>query len=132
MTPLRTTLYTLMLLATLLGSSPAMALGLGEPQVLSSLNDPLRLHIPVTGATGMEEGEIIVRMASAESAKAADFQGSGGYYRYKIELSVEQVTTVIITTDEAIREPYINILIEALWKDGKILQEVEILIDPPS
>ena len=37
-----------------------------------------------------------------------------------------------VTTDQPVREPYLNFLVEFLWPTGRLMREYTVLLDPPS
>lgn len=120
-------------IALALGVTDAFALGLGAIQVKSGLNQPLVAEIPIIqGSPGEAEG-LIVSLASAE-----DFERVG-MSRANIDVPVEfsigknaQGDPVIkVTSSEAVREPFLGILLEANWPKGRLLREYTVLLDPP-
>ena len=38
---------------------------------------------------------------------------------------------VVLTTDAPLREPYLDLVVEARWPDGRLLREYTVLIDLP-
>lgn len=116
-----------------LGSTNALALGLGMIQVRSGLNEPLVAEIPVTG--GPDETSSV----SVALAAAADFERVG-LSRSRIVVPLEfAVATgakgnavIRVTTKEPVRDPFLDFLIEVNWAKGKLLREYTVLLDPPT
>lgn len=119
--------------ALALGSSNALALGLGMIQVKSGLNEPLVAEIPVTGGPD-ETASVSVALAAA-----ADFERVG-LSRARIVVPLEfTVATgakgnpvIRVTTQDAVRDPFLDFLIEVNWSKGKLLREYTVLLDPPT
>ncbi|MBH80062.1 MAG: hypothetical protein CMQ49_06100 [Gammaproteobacteria bacterium] len=117
----------------LLGPGAAWALGLGEIELESALNERLDARIELLDSAGLQPTEIIVSLASGE-----DFERVGvERFFFLTDLSFEVAfddagnAVVIVTSSQAITEPYLNFLVEVLWSSGRILKEYTLLLDPP-
>ncbi|MFT3791744.1 MAG: FimV/HubP family polar landmark protein [Rudaea sp.] len=115
-----------------MAASQAFALGLGPIQIKSGLNQPLLAEIPVVTDTATEADDLHVDLASAE-----DFQRVG-LSRARVTVPIEFTVAnsghgkvIRLTTKEAVREPFLDFLIEAIWSKGKLLREYTVLLDPP-
>src|SRR5579863_3898046 len=116
-----------------LASGQVAALGLGPIQVRSGLNQPLLAEIPVTTDTPAEANDLKVDLASAE-----DFQRVG-LNRTRVGIPIDFAvgsngrgqTVIKLTTKDAVREPFLDFLIEVNWGKGKLLREYTVLLDPP-
>ncbi|MEN9464384.1 MAG: hypothetical protein RL217_565, partial [Pseudomonadota bacterium] len=109
-------------------SSQALALGLGELTLQSALNQPLKAEIELVDAKGLSEFDIKSALASQ-----ADFDRAGvdrAYFLTKISFKVEN-NRIVLTSREAVNEPYLNFLIELNWPQGRVLREYTVLLDPP-
>jgi len=119
--------------ALALAASQAFALGLGPIQIKSGLNQPLLAEIPIVADSAAEAEDLRVDLASAE-----DFVRVGlnrARVTVPIEFSVANngrgQRVIRLTTKEAVREPFLDFLIEANWGKGKLLREYTVLLDPP-
>jgi len=119
--------------ALAMAASQAFALGLGQIQIKSGLNQPLLAEIPVVTDSAAEAEDLRVALASAD-----DFQRVGlSRARVTVPLEFAVVnsargqTMIRLTTKEAVREPFLDFLIEASWSKGKVLREYTVLLDPP-
>ncbi|WP_341936993.1 FimV/HubP family polar landmark protein [Marinimicrobium sp. C2-29] len=121
-------------LAALLVSQPGYAMGLGESELKSALNQPLQADIELTNLRGLDENEIIVRLASNEDFERAGLERLEYYsqLRFEVMLDHESGPIVRVTTREPVREPYLNILVEARWASGRLLREYTFLLDLPT
>lgn len=120
-------------IALALGATNALALGLGPVHVKSKLNQPLEAEIPVIQGTAGEAEGLLASLAGAE-----DFERVG-LSRARLTLPLDfsvtknaQGETVIrITSQEPVRDAFLDLLVEANWPKGRLLREYAILLDPP-
>ncbi|HGG59279.1 MAG TPA: hypothetical protein ENK26_05090 [Gammaproteobacteria bacterium] len=119
----------------LIANSQGFALGIGEIQVKSALNQPLYASIPlISSARDRERQESIrVRLASPEMHEQAGLRYPAELARSRFELyqGPDGQLQVLLGTREPIREPLMDFLLEVEWSHGKLLKEVSILLDPP-
>lgn len=110
------------------------ALGLGEIELNSALNEKLDANIELLDASGLQPEEIIVSLASSESF---DQIGVERFF-FLTDLDFEIVqgrnggAAVAVTSSRPITEPYLNFLVEILWSNGRLLKEYTLLLDPPT
>ncbi len=111
----------------------AWALGLGDIELDSALNQPLRAEILLVSATEEELSSLRITLADAETfdrygldrpnfLEGIDFQLVG---------DAPGGAVVAVSSDQPIAEPFVTILIEANWSRGRILREYTVLLDPP-
>ena len=120
---------TLMLAGGLTASSHLLALGLGELQLKSALNQPLSAEIALLESQGLSQWEIKPALASA-----ADFERAGVdrlYFLTKLDFKVEG-NRIVVSSREPVNEPFLNFLIELNWPAGRVLREYTVLLDPPT
>ncbi len=112
----------------------AMALSVGEAQVLSSLSQPLRAQIELQGVRDLGPEELKVRLASPEAFKKAGIDRDSAVLALKFEttLNAKGQSMIRVTTSRPINEPYLNFLVEVVSPDGLQLREYSLLIDPPN
>ena len=122
-------------LALALGASNAFALGLGQVQVKSSLNQPLLAEIPILENAPGEAAELQIRLASAESFARIGLERPSGSLIAALQFNIVEGSNgrpvVRITTANRINDPFLGLLIEAEWARGKLLREYTLLLDPP-
>ena len=122
-----------LLVALALGSGHALALDLGQIQVKSALGQPLLAEIPVQKATPAELQQLNVQLASGEEFARAGVAGG----RPTIPLHFDVVDggngrkVIRITSDTAVNDPFLDLLIEIHGGSGKSVREYTILLDPP-
>ena len=120
-------------LAALLPTN-SLALGLGEIEVTSFLNQPLNAEIQVISARPGEIDDLLVSLASREAFTRAGLSRPRHLsdLRFTVKKSEEgDEAVVIVTTKSAVKEPFLNFLIEADWSKGRVLREFTVLLDPP-
>lgn len=121
-----------MLLALALGSSQAAALELGQIQVKSALGQPLLAEIPLTPETPAELQNLSARLASPEDfARAGISTGRPGIPLQFSVANVGERKVIRITSNVAINDPYLDLLVEVSSATGKSVREYAILLDPP-
>ncbi|WP_444930296.1 FimV/HubP family polar landmark protein [Microbulbifer sp. SSSA002] len=116
-----------------LGSNAALALGLGEIKLNSTLNQPLNAEIGLLQTRSLEGSEIKVRLASPEEFERAGVERSYLLTSLNFEVDYSGSKPVIrITSREDIREPFLNFLVETRWPSGRLLREYTLLMDLPA
>ena len=110
----------------------ANALGFGNISIKSALNQPLVAEIELLSATADEVKELEVKLASREAFMRAGVDRSALLSRIKFDIVKRQGKYfVTLRTQETIREPFLNFLLEMNWKSGRMLREYTVLLDPP-
>ncbi|MDJ0832609.1 MAG: FimV/HubP family polar landmark protein [Gammaproteobacteria bacterium] len=109
-------------------------MGLGEIEVNSFLNQPLKAEIDVVSARPGEIDDLLVSLASRQAFRKAGLERPANLS--KLRFTVEKAedgssAKILITTKTAVKEPFLNFLIEADWARGRLLREFTVLLDPP-
>lgn len=112
----------------------ALALSVGDAQVLSNLSQPLRAQIPLQGVRDLGPEELKVRLASPEAFKKAGIERDSDVLALKFDtqLNAKGQGVIRVTSSRPISEPYLNFLVEVISPDGMQLREYSLLIDPPN
>ena len=110
------------------------ALGLGEMTLESFLNEPLKAQVDLLNTGGLHSDEIRVRLATAE-----DFDRMGvdrAYFltgiTFEVSVDSDGRGVILISSDEPVLEPYLDLIVETRWPSGRLLREYTVLIDPPA
>jgi pilus assembly protein FimV len=112
----------------------SLALGLGEIEVNSFLNQPLNAEIEVISARPGEVDDLLVSLASREAFTRAGLARPQHLLdlRFSVKKSEDgSQATIVVSSRGAIKEPFLNFLIEADWSKGRLLREFTLLLDPP-
>jgi pilus assembly protein FimV len=116
-----------------LQASTVMALGLGELKIESFLNEPLSASVDLLNIGSLHDDEIRIRLATREDFDKLGMERS--YFLTSIKFEVvagdKGKPRIVMTTDEAVLEPYLDFIVEARWPSGRLLREYTVLVDPP-
>ena len=120
-------------IASLLTPVGVNALGIGEIQLNSALNQNFSAEIPLIASPGENTKNIRVKLASPAAFEKAGVERSYllSTLRFKPELNADGTMSVKVLSNEAIREPFLNFLVEVKWAEGRMLKEYIVLLDPP-
>lgn len=122
-------------LALALCGSQAHALGLGQIQVKSALNQPLVAEIPVLVSSPGEADALRVRLASADAFARIGLDQPGqqvANLSFEVSNDAYGRTVILVTSPESVSDPFLSFLLEVDWGKGKMLREYTVLLDPPS
>ncbi|MBP8097739.1 MAG: hypothetical protein KAY03_00335 [Arenimonas sp.] len=126
---------TLSLAVALAIASPCVsAMGLGQLQVRSGLNQPLVAEIPIISGTPSEIEKLDVRLASPEAFARVGLDLPAeltANLQFSIGKSASGQPVIKVTTPGQFSEPFLSFLIEADWGKGTVTREYTALIDPP-
>jgi len=124
----------LMLVLTL-GFVPlaAQALGLGDIRPNSALNQKFDAEIKLTSVTKGQIDDVRVSMASDAAFKRSGVDRTFllSKLRFRPELKTDGTAIIRVSSNEPIREPFLNFLIEVNWPKGRLVREYTVLLDPP-
>ncbi|MBI5461269.1 MAG: FimV family protein [Gammaproteobacteria bacterium] len=114
-------------------ASQAFAMGLGEIQLLSALNQPLHAEIELLSPTAADLDDLRATLASSEAYAKAGVERA--FFHTKMRFAVvkrpDGSAAIKITSHDPVREPYLDFLLEATWGSGQVLREYTVLVDPP-
>ena len=108
------------------------ALGLGELNLRSYLNEPFRADVALLDSDAFDDSDLLVGLASEVEFERLGI--SRDFFLTRINFQVESDEMgrrVVLTTDAPLREPYLDLVVEARWPDGRLLREYTVLIDLP-
>lgn len=120
-------------LACLAWSGSAFAVGFGGINVASSLGQPLAAEIELVAVEKKDKTGLTAKLASPEAFKGAgiDYPYALPKMKFKIETRPDGSFYVKASSDQAINEPFVSLLIELSWSSGRLLREYTFLLDPP-
>jgi len=118
----------------LLSPHPANAQALGEIEVDSHLNQSLNARISVTSAEADELDGARIGLASE-----ADFEKAGIERRavlngiqFKLVKGIDGGHSIELTTQESIKEPLLDFIVEVALPNGRLIREYSVMLDPPA
>jgi pilus assembly protein FimV len=111
----------------------AQALGLGQLRVQSALGEPLRAEIDVTSLSSEEAGTLVLRVAPPEAYRAAGVDYNPVLPGTQVQLMKrpDGRTYLRVTSDRAVVEPFVDVILEMNWASGRLVREYTVLLDPP-
>lgn len=116
-----------------LGSGVAQALGLGEIELQSYLNEPMDAEIVLPQSRGVDPGDVFVNIAPERAYQRLGLERSQflGKLRFDVTTRANGSLVVNVSSREPLREPYLNFLLELTWPNGRLMREYAVLVDPP-
>ena len=117
-----------------LSAPSAWSLSLGRVTVQSALGEPLRAEIDVPEINAEEAASLRTVVAPPEAFVSAGLE-------YNAVMSGLQVTLqrrtdgrafIRLSSDRAINDPFIDMILEASWSSGRIVRDYTLLFDPPA
>ncbi|TVP90025.1 MAG: LysM peptidoglycan-binding domain-containing protein [Pseudomonadaceae bacterium] len=108
------------------------AVGLGELELKSALNQPLNAVIEIPGSQGIQVDDIRVSLASSDAFQLAGVERSHFLTGLRFTpVSEGGQLQIRVQSQQPVREPYLNFLVELRQPNGRILREYTLLLDPP-
>ena len=116
-----------------LWSTSSWALGLGRLNVQSALGETLKAEIEVTSITAEEAASLRLRVAPSEAYRAAgvDYNAVLAATQVQVQRRADGRTVLRLTSERAVLEPFIDVILEASWASGRLVREYTMLFDPP-
>lgn len=117
----------------LFNSASIYALGIGEIETSSSLNQVLKAKIPLVSSKNEDPENIRIALASRDAFTKVGIDRP----HYLTELKFTPIVSkdgeiaIEVLSKGTIKEPFVNFLLEVEWPDGRTLKEFTILLDPP-
>ncbi|MDH3511004.1 MAG: LysM peptidoglycan-binding domain-containing protein [Gammaproteobacteria bacterium] len=122
------------LLLLLIGAMPCavVALGLGEIDLKSALNQPFVAEIPVTSESANDLSGLQVELASAGTFEEFGLDRAAFLTDFEFTMIDRGPDAVVrITSRSPVVEPFVTMLLEITWAQGRLLREYTVLLDPP-
>ena len=118
--------------SALMSPVASWALGLGDIQVNSTLNQALNAEIALHSVTKKDLDSLHIGLASNQAYARAGIDRSDFLSKFKFEIVQRGGKNLVtISTNQPFKEPFANFLIEVTWGSGRILREYTMLVDPP-
>ncbi len=111
----------------------AWALGLGNIELKSALNQPFQAQIEVVSATPDELQGLKVALAPSEMFERYGLDRPAFLQNLEFRVVSDRSGRGIVqvTSAQSIAEPFVTLLVEATWPRGRVLREYTVLLDPP-
>ncbi|MDW5415841.1 FimV/HubP family polar landmark protein [Iodobacter sp. CM08] len=110
----------------------AGAVGLGRLNVLSGLGQPFRAEIDLVSVQPGEAEGLVARLAAPEAFAQAQvpYPSASMGLRFAVDKRANGQHYVLVSSTQSISEPFLDLVIDLKWADGKIQREYTALIDP--
>ena len=117
----------------LMRSTSVFALGVGDIELHSALNQPLNAEIRLLSATPAELQGLTVSLApeAAFISAGVDRLGLLNQLRFKVIQKSDGSHVIKVTSSQPIREPFLDFLVEVNWSSGRFVREYTVLLDFP-
>ena len=122
------------LAALLLAAGNAAALGLGQIEVKSRLNQPLLAEIPIISTTPGELEALQARLASPDTFRRVGLappSGAAANLQFSLGSDSRGRPVIRVTTVAPVDQAVLNFLIEVDWGQGRLVREYSALVDAP-
>ena len=109
------------------------ALGLGEIDMQSALNQPMNAAIELTSSASTDLSTVSVTLASQAAHQRIGLSRSRilNDFDFTVEEDPGGNAIVRVTSRNAVQEPFLEFLLELSWPNGRLLREYTVLVDPP-
>ena len=113
--------------------SAACAAGLGNLTVQSMLGQPLNAEIEIVSLQGGEGDTLAARLASSEAFRQANIDLNPALLTVKFAVvrKPDGRYVMTMTSKQPINEPFVDMLVELNWSNGRLVREYTFLLDPP-
>ena len=111
----------------------SFAAGLGKLNVSSALGEPLKADIELISVTPAELENITAAIASEETYATQGLEKPASHTGIKVEIgkNASGAPVLKLKSNQAINEPFLDMLIQVDWSTGRLLREYTVLLDPP-
>ncbi|HWS79026.1 MAG TPA: fimbrial protein FimV, partial [Thermomonas sp.] len=120
--------------ALLLAAGNVAALGLGQIEVKSRLNQPLLAEIPIISTTPGELEALQARLASPETFRRVGLappSGAAANLQFSLGSDARGRPVIRVTTVAPVNQAVLNFLVEVDWGQGRLVREYSAMVDAP-
>jgi pilus assembly protein FimV len=115
-------------------AGPAAALGLGQIQVKSKVDQPLLAEIPIISSDPGELEQLQARLASPETFRRIGLEpptGAAADLQFAVALDTRGNPVIRVTSNAPVSQPLVTFLVEVDWGTGRLVREYSALLDTP-
>ncbi|WP_371365807.1 FimV/HubP family polar landmark protein [Pseudomonas sp. QL9] len=113
-------------------ASQAQALGLGDITLRSALNQPLDAEIALLQVGDLTSEELVAHLANAATFDRLGVDRPTFLQNLRFTPVIRGGRSYIhVVSTQAVREPYLNFLVEVERPNGSLMREYTLLLDPP-
>ncbi len=112
----------------------AYPLGVGDIKLYSALNQTLNAEISLLLSPEDNISDLVVKLAPAGKFEEAGVPWNFFLTKIKFEpkLKANGTAYIELSSDEILREPFLDFLVEVSWSKGNLYREYTVLVDPPA
>lgn len=117
-----------------LSGTGAYALSLGRLTVQSALGEPLRAEIDIPEINAEEAASFKAGVALPDAFTAAGLEYSPALSTLQASLQrrADGRAYLRLSSDRAVNDPFVDLILEATWAQGRIVRDYTLLFDPPT
>jgi pilus assembly protein FimV len=115
-------------------AGPAAALGLGQIQVKSKVDQPLLAEIPIISSDPGELEQLQARLASPETFRRIGLEpptGAAADLQFAVALDARGNPVIRVPSSAPVSQPLVTFLVEVDWGSGRLVREYSALLDTP-
>src|SRR6185369_17266432 len=92
---------------------------------------PLRAEIELTAVTAEEASELVAKLATPDAFRAANIDFNPALMSLRFEVETRGARQFIrVSSPQPINEPFVDMLLELSWTNGRLVREYTFLLDP--
>lgn len=116
-----------------LSSGVVHALGMGEIEVNTALNEPLDAKIKLFSATPDELNSLEVKLASQDvfSRMGIDQVPVLRNLQFQLVSEGQGAPYIKVSSARPVKEPFLDFILAVQWASGQMMREYTLLLDPP-
>jgi len=117
-----------------LSGTGAHALSLGRLTVQSALGEPLRAEIDIPEITAEEAASLKAGAALPDAFVAAglDYSPAMSSLQATLQRRADGRAYLRLSSERTINDPFVDLILEATWSQGRIVRDYTLLFDPPT
>jgi len=117
----------------MVASGAAHALGMGEIEVNTSLNEPLNAKIKLFSATAEELDSLKINMAPQEvfNRMGLDRMPMLRDLQFELVSKGKGAPYIKVSSPKPVKEPFLDFILAINWSNGQMMREYTLLLDPP-
>ena len=111
----------------------ALPAGLGKLSVLSTLGQPLKAEIEIVSLQRGEGDTLGARLAPADVFRQAnvDLNPALMSVKFAVQRRAGGQYVMTLSSTQPLNEPFVDMLVELNWSNGRPVREYTFLLDPP-
>lgn len=120
-------------LVALAAPAPTWALGLGDIELSSALNQPFRATIRLS-ATADELRTLRVSVADNAAFERSGLDRPAFMSDFHFDVTQDNAgnNVIAVSSNRSVAEPFVTMIVEATWTNGSLLREYTVFLDPPT